>query len=171
MTKQSLLALILTVCLLLTGCDVVETSTSNTVTTQSETILTTLTKLEPVSEPTQKTKQVATQNPTVKKVELSNIPTYSGKGIQFNVFCYNVQPDIEINYINGMSNLKENSKNQAKTKSTPKTHPKIESKQSNSKTYILNTNTKKFHKQGCSSVSKIKDKNKKESSDSRIFAL
>ena len=67
MTKQSLLVLILTVCLLLTGCDVVETSTSNTVTTQSETIPTTLTKLEPVSEPTQKTKQVATQKTIVKK--------------------------------------------------------------------------------------------------------
>lgn len=29
----------------------------------------------------------------------------NGKGIQFNVFCYNVQPNIEINYLTGESQL------------------------------------------------------------------
>ena len=31
-----------------------------------------------------------------------------GKGIKFNVYVYNVQPGININYKNGDSNLKEN---------------------------------------------------------------
>ncbi len=29
----------------------------------------------------------------------------NGKGISFNVFCYNVQPGVEINYKNGDSKL------------------------------------------------------------------
>ena len=34
-------------------------------------------------------------------------------------------------------------------------------------TYVLNTNTKKFHQPYCSSVQDIKDKNKKETTQSR----
>ena len=48
----------------------------------------------------------------------------------------------------------------APTKSTTSTTSIPGSTKSTEKTYVLNTNTKKFHTQGCSSVSQIKSSNK-----------
>ena len=70
-----------------------------------------------------------------------------GEGVEFNVYCYNVQPDIEIDYKTGNSkyvgNEAETIDNGEKQK------------------YIVNINTKKFHKEDCPSVKKIKSENKK----------
>ena len=156
-----------------------------------------------------------------------------GKGVSFNVYCYNVQPNIDIDYSNGDSKLADgtiasitlnykkyslevgqsktfvattspesaaksvkwyssnskiatvNSKGKvtalkagtvtitAKTsnglKATCKVTVKAKSGSasasgglSGTATYILNTNTKKFHYPSCSSVKQMKDKNKKE---------
>lgn len=41
------------------------------------------------------------------------------------------------------------------------------SSSSNGESYVLNTNTKKFHRLGCSSVKQMKDSNKQYSSESR----
>ncbi len=61
-----------------------------------------------------------------------------GEGICFNVFCYNVQPKVSINYKTGESKLVEN---------------ESESKPENSQTtYVLNTSSKKFHRLTCSSL-------------------
>lgn len=80
----------------------------------------------------------------------------SGKGICFNVFCYNAQPSIKINYETGESYLL------ATTTAQP------ENTENNiSVTYILNTNSKKFHYPSCSSVSRMSEKNKKEFNGSR----
>ncbi len=68
-----------------------------------------------------------------------------GEGICFNVYCYNVQPGVEIDYATGESRL------------APQTETD-ETKQN----YVLNTNSKKIHLPTCSSVSSISDKNKKE---------
>ena len=77
----------------------------------------------------------------------------NGAGIQFCVFCYNVQPNIGINYSNGESwSLVEEA-----------TEPQRESpppQQQSGTSYVLNTNTHKFHYPSCSSVSQMKDKNK-----------
>lgn len=161
-----------------------------------------------------------------------------GKGVSFNVYCYNVQPDITINYSNGESRLSDGTVasirlnytkyaleiGQSKTL-TATTSPESAAKSvkwysSNSKiatvnnkgkvtakkagtvtitvktsnglkatckvtvkaksgsasasggssgtaTYILNTNTKKFHYPSCSSVDQMKDKNKKKVTCSR----
>lgn len=62
-----------------------------------------------------------------------------GEGIQFNVFCYNVQPGVRIDYDTGESAL-----------SDAKVHT-----ETRSITYILNTNTKKIHLSTCSSVKDI----------------
>ena len=70
----------------------------------------------------------------------------NGDGICFNVFCYNVQPGIEINYNTGQNYLKDNDN-----------PPDVETI-----IYILNTNSKKFHLTTCSSISKINEKNKAE---------
>lgn len=70
-----------------------------------------------------------------------------GEGVEFNVYCYNVQPDIEIDYKTGNSkyvgNEAETIDNGEKQK------------------YIVNINTKKFHKEDCPSAKKIKSENKK----------
>ena len=162
-----------------------------------------------------------------------------GKGVCFNVYCYNVQPDISINYTDGSSKLSDgtitsvtlnytkyslkvgqsktlvatvtpassketvkwySSNNKVATvSSTGKVTAKKEgtvtitaktsnglkatckvtvkgktdtavtnSNSSSGKcTYVLNTNTKKFHLPSCSSVDDMKEKNKKEVSCSR----
>lgn len=161
-----------------------------------------------------------------------------GKGVSFNVYCYNVQPGIEINYSDGTSRLADGTiasitlnyskyaltVGQSKTlvaSTSPESAAKnvtwyssdskvatvnkngkvtavkagtvtITAKTSNglkatckvtvkakldttvtnstsagNVTYVLNTNTKKFHLPNCSSVRDMKDKNKKEVSCSR----
>ena len=72
-----------------------------------------------------------------------------GEGVCFNVYTYNNQPGITINYATGESWLE----NQA---------PAVESKgdsQSNS-TYILNTSSRKFHTPDCGNADNIKEANK-----------
>lgn len=69
-----------------------------------------------------------------------------GKGICYNVYCYNVQPNIIINYANGDS------------------HPvnKVDyADDSVKQTFIINTKTKKFHNQRCASVEDISKENKR----------
>lgn len=106
----------------------------------------------------------------------------AGKGLSFCVYCYNVQPGITINYVNGDSTgpaftgsttgSTTDSKTESKTESTEQSST---FKQNNgneiSSTYILNTNTRKFHRPDCSSVKKMKDKNKAEFTGTREEAI
>ena len=91
-----------------------------------------------------------------------------GAGICFNVFCYNVQPGIEIDYATGDSWLSENSfQNESVDVNYSDESEKEETTISNQtdeevRVYILNVNTKKFHLPTCSSVDSMSDKNKKE---------
>jgi DNA-entry nuclease len=64
-----------------------------------------------------------------------------GEGICFNVFCYNVQPDITIDYKTGESKLAEESGSDDESK------PEV-----SQTTYVLNTSSKKFHKLTCRSL-------------------
>ena len=137
-----------------------------------------------------------------------------GKSVCFNVFLYNVQPGINIDYKTGESKpdtqykagsetgaaaayekikkavlplayvyvpASENEKvtkaapvaeteKETKATSAPETE-KVTSAPTETKeaeiTYVLNTNTKKFHLPGCPSVSDMKEKNKKEVNWSR----
>lgn len=161
-----------------------------------------------------------------------------GKGVSFNVYCYNVQPGIEINYSDGTSRLADGTiasitlnygkyalmvgqsktliastspESAAKNVTWYSSNSKVATVSKNGKvtavktgtatitaktanglkatckitvkaksdttvtnstsvgnvTYVLNTNTKKFHLPSCSSVRDMKDKNKKEVSCSR----
>lgn len=96
-----------------------------------------------------------------------------GEGILFCVYAYNVQPGIRIDYATGDSALsgegieagtvaEETTIPEATTvaETTLVTEPR-------GMTYILNTNTKKFHYPSCSSVSQMKEKNKKSFTGSR----
>ncbi|MGN0598998.1 MAG: DNA/RNA non-specific endonuclease [Oscillospiraceae bacterium] len=161
-----------------------------------------------------------------------------GKGVSFNVYCYNVQPGITIDYKDGSSRLSDGTiasiklnytkytlevgqsktltaatspESAAKSVKWYSSNNKIASVSSSGKvtalkagtvtitakttnglkaackvtvkaksgskvtnkaqtgnvTYVLNTNTKKFHYPSCSSVDQMKDKNKKEVTCSR----
>lgn len=74
-----------------------------------------------------------------------------GAGICFNVYVYNVQPGIMIDYKTGESALDSNT-----TASDDK-----------SMEYVLNTGTHKFHYSSCSSVGDIAEGNRKISTESR----
>ena len=84
----------------------------------------------------------------------------NGDGILFNVFCYNVQDGISIDYSNGDSFLATEPAEPVITRETPEENS--QEVQKNGTTYILNTNTKKFHYPSCSSVGQMKDSNKRE---------
>ncbi|MBR4288750.1 MAG: DNA/RNA non-specific endonuclease [Clostridia bacterium] len=80
-----------------------------------------------------------------------------GDGICFNVFCYNVQPGVKIDYATGKSTLMATPP--ASTTKTPTTTTKA---QGQTLSMILNTNTKKAHRTTCASAKKISEKNRKE---------
>lgn len=85
-----------------------------------------------------------------------------GAGICFNVFIYNSQPGIGINYATGDSWLEEGIRS-----TTEESELNSIDVNSTENIYILNTNTKKFHLPTCDSVSEMKEKNKKEVSIGR----
>lgn len=99
----------------------------------------------------------------------------AGEGFCFCVFAYNVQPGIGIDYATG-DNWAEGSGTYQSTAApaaveTPAPQPETDtavqitpessvSQESRETTYVLNTNTKKFHYPTCSSVDDMKEKNK-----------
>jgi len=100
-----------------------------------------------------------------------------GDGICFNVFCYNVQPGVSIDYATGDSELTNggaaettppattapSQTTQSPATTTPSTTPAEQTEQ----TYILNTNTYKFHYPSCSSVGQMNESNKQEYTGNR----
>ena len=87
-----------------------------------------------------------------------------GAGISFNVYVYNVQPYVVIYYRTG-----ENWEGDEIAEPEGKWADGTEAEPSDTKEqmYILNKNTKKFHKPECSGAKKIKAKNKGEYTGSR----
>lgn len=75
----------------------------------------------------------------------------NGEGICFNVFVYNSQPGIIIDYSNGESKIDENYNQNEETTKLIDTAEEY---------YVINTNTKKFHKKDCESAKKINEGNK-----------
>lgn len=73
-----------------------------------------------------------------------------GRGLCFNVFCYNVQPNVKIDYKTGEA--------EATVKET--TTKKIEA------TYVINKKSGKIHRPDCSGVKTMSDKNKLFSNES-----
>lgn len=77
-----------------------------------------------------------------------------GKGVCFNVYVYNVQPDITIDYTTGdnwETTEEERDLNRQKVEQT----------------YVLNKNTHKFHRPDCSGAADIKEKNREEFTGTR----
>lgn len=111
-----------------------------------------------------------------------------GDGICFNVYAYNVQPGIEIDYATGESRLSGSpaatdlpaattapgkTETPEKTPAGGQTPEKTETpaeqtgEKNPERTYILNTGTKKFHYPDCSSVDAMKEENKLEYTGTR----
>ena len=71
-----------------------------------------------------------------------------------------------INYATGDSSASGTNKT-AETEQATQAVTQAASQQTSTESYILNTNTKKFHRPSCSSVKQMKESNKKSSSESR----
>lgn len=90
-----------------------------------------------------------------------------GKGLEFCVFIYNVQPNvvnpdepgIEIDYATGQTSIA--------SKSTSADSKQTDTNENSEVTYILNTNSKKIHRPDCDSVNKMSPRNKKETNQSK----
>lgn len=77
----------------------------------------------------------------------------NGDGILFNVYCFNAQPGIAIDYATGNSHQDDSVVADASKSTT--------AAEANGQTYVLNTNTKKFHKESCNSAKSMDASNKK----------
>lgn len=115
-----------------------------------------------------------------------------GDGVSFNVYVYNVQPGVLIDYATGgseadpgyvvpgkntSSEISGEDGDQAAEAGTSEETQNTESKAddtseaqteaANEDTYIVNTNTGKFHKPSCRSVKQMKESNKSERTTTR----
>lgn len=72
----------------------------------------------------------------------------NGEGVCFNVYCYNVQPGVVIDYATGENRLDEEYANEQDENSN------------DSSQYVLNTSSKKIHKPDCSGATSMNEKNK-----------
>lgn len=75
-----------------------------------------------------------------------------GEGVCFNVYVYNVQPGIVINYANGDNWLSGETPPQTETESEASWDGK----------YVLNKSSKKIHKSNCSNAKSISEQNRQE---------
>ncbi len=110
----------------------------------------------------------------------------NGGGICFNVYCFNVQPHIQIDYATGDSwrgefqkdssangsnngngnNGNANDNSATNDNNTNDNNTNSGSFTSESRDYVLNTNTMKVHLPACDSVKDMSDSNKKETTSS-----
>ena len=100
-----------------------------------------------------------------------------GKSICFNVYCYNIQPHIEIDYATGESRVVDESQSDDATRiidtdrddkttesTTETTTESTTASESESivMDFVINTNTRKFHLPDCNSVADMAEHNKME---------
>lgn len=83
----------------------------------------------------------------------------------FCIFCYNVQPQITINYADGTSQGPEFTGSNQKGSANPS------SDRASGISYVINTNSNKFHLGSCPSVNSMKEKNKKVTTESREMLI
>ena len=81
-----------------------------------------------------------------------------GAGIKFNVYCYNNQPGVVIDYYDGSSYLDG---------TTPPEKDEDDGEGEGDITFILNTNSKKIHLPDCSSAASTKPENKQETTKTK----
>ena len=77
-----------------------------------------------------------------------------GSGVRFNVYCYNVQPGVTIDYVDGSSYADGADVDE-------------DEDGGEEYTYVLNTNSKKFHYPDCGSAKSMSEKNRQEYTGTR----
>ena len=77
-----------------------------------------------------------------------------GEGVCFNVYVYNVQPGVAIDYTTGLNWLDESAFEEGETQR-----------------YVLNTSSKRFHLSDCSSVADIKESNRQDYEGTRELLI
>lgn len=82
-----------------------------------------------------------------------------GRGISFNVYCYNAQPGVKIDYKTGNSRAGGKVAEETTKKKIVREEQQTGSSSSATQ-YILNLNTHKFHKPDCGSVKMMSETNK-----------
>ena len=92
-----------------------------------------------------------------------------GAELKFCIFAYNVQPGIYIDYFNGTNRLADSQPPQAEEGESPSapdapTEPEepSEPEEGAHEKYVLNTSSKKFHKEDCRYAESIKEENRGE---------
>ena len=115
----------------------------------------------------------------------------NGEGLQFCVYCFNVQPGIGIDYATGESWFLDDYEGEYATQTyfstkqiknyivdteayeAQKSETTTEETEvvSEEKTYVLNTNTMKFHEKDCRYANDISESNRKEVTESRAVLL
>lgn len=97
-----------------------------------------------------------------------------GDGICFNVYCYNVQPGVEIDYLTGKSSLATQITKAPETTNKPETTLQATTEQTTSqptqapsivvttRDFVLNTNSKKYHTSSCRYANEISPQNRQE---------
>jgi DNA-entry nuclease len=101
-----------------------------------------------------------------------------GRGIKFNIYCYNVQPGVKINYATGDSTA-TNGESGTHGGSTPSYSGSTHHSESSASThhdnarhtYVVNVNTKVFHYPTCSSAKRTLEKNKRTMRVKRSFLI
>lgn len=101
-----------------------------------------------------------------------------GNGVSFNVFVFNAQPGIKINYDDGTSELIDNSADaeEKETKEVGTTKPEADNKNTGNNEaqtgeYVLNTKTRKIHFKDCLSVEDIQPENKESFNGTKDYLL
>ena len=79
----------------------------------------------------------------------------AGKGVSFNVYCYNVQPGVEIDYATGDNKASKSAASEFSLTSTSVDSTEV-------KTYVVNIKSKKFHNPNCDGAKKMNTANKKQ---------
>lgn len=97
-----------------------------------------------------------------------------GDGICFNVYCYNVQPGVEIDYQTGKSSLATDTTKAPEATKKPETTVQATTEQTTSQAtqapdivvttrdFVLNTNSKKYHTPSCRYANEISPQNRQE---------
>ena len=93
-----------------------------------------------------------------------------GAGICFNVYVYNVQPGVTIDYATGESWLEDEAPETSGSTSEPESTQEPQDTQTETgeeERYVLNTSSHKFHLPTCSSVESIKEDNRQDYTGTR----
>ena len=93
-----------------------------------------------------------------------------GAGICFNVYVYNVQPGVTIDYATGESWLEDEAPETSGSTSEPESTQEPQDTQTETgeeERYVLNTSSHKFHLPTCPSVESIKEDNRQDYTGTR----